>query len=323
MQSQKRARKQAKYAIASNDYFTEPYGKLWEMIFFFIQPLFSMLQTIERNFDFGTGLGSGADSESDSESDLSSHPVCERVKLLIPFFETSNHVKHLFLSFSRIYVPPRGMCIPRNVTHLPERLTDVPFQFRQQCCSMRHLLIRQLTTSITMDHKQSSQMMNLVLRRVLTGATMSVTDAGGFTYFLQRNFAGALQIFKMWMPLSEPSIFFQLMNGLMNMNVEKCKTLQKIMHILAILQYGQTEMLIALEIFGNILKDAHCQMYRVVFSDFKIGSIPDAEYDQMKRDLFVLQDLYMLVDGICERMIKNFPHLDEVNKVLIKFTCCH
>jgi hypothetical protein len=113
------------------------------------------------------------------------------------------------------------------------------------------------------------------------------------------------------------------MNGLMNMNVEKCKTLQKIMHILPTLQYGQIEMLIALVIFGDILKDAHCQMHRVVYSDFKIGSIPDAEYDQIKFNLFVLQDLYMLVDGICERMIKNFPHLNEVNNVLIKFSCYH
>jgi hypothetical protein len=322
-EAQIRARRQAHFAIESHDYFTKPYGNLWVMISFFMQPLFCILQTIEHNFGSGSGSGTGSGSGSDSGSDSDSHPVCRIVNPLIPFFETSKHLKHLFFLFSRMYVQPHGMCIPGNVIHLTGPLTAVPFQFRHQSSSMRHWLMGRLTTSVTMNHKQSSQMMNLMLRRVLSGAAMFVTDAGAFTKFLQRDFKGALQVFKMWMPLSEPSIFFQLMTGLMKMDVEKCFTLREIMRILPTLQYGQTEMLIALEILGTILKDAYCQMHRVVYSDFKFGSIPREEYVQIHNKLDTLQGLYTLVDGICERMLKNFPHLNDVNRVLNKVTCSH
>lgn len=286
-EAQIRARRQAQFAIESHNYFTKHYVNLWVMISFFMQPLFGIAQTIEGNFGSGSGSGTGSGSGSESESE--SESASGSVQHLIPFFETSNHLKHLFFSFSRMYVPPHGMCIPGNVIHLTGPLKAVPFQFRQQCCSMGHWLRHRLTTSRTMDRRQYSQMMNLILRRVMSRAAMAVTDAGAFTKFLQCDFTGALQVFKMWMPLSEPSIFFQLMTGLMKMDVEKCKTLREIMRILPTLQYGQTEMLIALEILGTILKDAHCQMHRVVYSDFKFGSIPREEYIQIHNKLDTLQ----------------------------------
>jgi hypothetical protein len=193
---------------------------------------------------------------------------------------------------------------------------------------MPHWLIYHFT-ALFANCSNRGQFSMMISRRVLSSAARSITDAGALSHFLNYNFSGAIQILKMWAPCSiyslepsEPSIFFRLLTGLLNVSENPCKTLRMIMDILPTLQYGQTEMLIALEILGTLLKDSFCTTHAHVYVDFT-GDVPSVEYTQLKDNLNTLQDLYVLVDGICERMIKNFPHLNDVSRVLIRVTSSH
>lgn len=320
--------------VKSRQDFPDPFvhcgvNNIRRMIVHFLQELFMMLQEIER------------DPNSDSADD--SNNEGERIQFLTPYFETSPHFRQMCASFLRGFSHFSRKCVPspdRYIRVFTQLLTEVPAQFRWKCCSMHPWMMYQLTTSPNLDQKQSDQMMNMILRRVLNGAARSATDAGAFSHFLDSKFSDTFKIFKMWAPLSiyclepsEQSIFFRLMTGLVNFNVRPCKTLQMIMDVLPTLQYGQIEMLIALQILGTILKDSFCQMnllINIVFSDFE-KDIPEAfvrvggeaAYEKLRRDRANMQDLFGLVDGVYDRMIKKYPHLQNVNFLLIHIMCFH
>jgi hypothetical protein len=272
--------------------------RLWKMITYFMQELFKMLQEIESYPNLGLGPGSGSDSESESDSELTSIP---------PPFPSSPHFKQLVASFYR-------QCRHPGIRIQFQELTGVPLQFRQKCSLMPHWLIYHLT-ALFENCSNRGQFSMMISRRVLSNAARSVTDAGALAHFLNRNFSSAQQILGLWQPY-EPSIFFRLLTGFLNVKENPCKTLRMIMDILPTLQYGQTEMLIALEILGTLLKDSSCTTHAHVYVDFT-GNVPSAEYTQLKYNLYTLQDLYTLVDGICERMRRRYPHLDHVHSIFI------
>ena len=277
--------------------------RLWKMIIYFMQELFKMLQEIKS--DPNSCLGSDSESESESESD--------KLVSIPPLSLSSPHFRQLVASFYR-------QCRHSGIRIQFQELTGVPLQFRRKCSMMPHWLIYHFTTLFA-NCSNRGQFSMMISRRVLSGAARSITDYGALAHFLNYNFAGALQILRLWEP-SEPSIFFLLLTGLLNVTENPCKTLRMIMEILPTLQYGQTEMLIALEILGTLLKDSSCTTHSLVYVDFT-GDVPSAEYTKLKYNLYTLQDLYTLVDGICERMRRRYPHLNDVNRVLIRVTSSH
>ena len=282
--------------------------RLWKMIIHFLQPLFLMLQAIECE----------PNSCSDEPAD---EPADEPVSFPPPSL-SSPHFRQLGASFYRQCRHSPGTCIGF------QELTAVPLKFRQKCSMMPHWLIYRCTALFANCSKRR-QFSMMISRRVLSGVARSITDFGALTHFLNYNFAGALQILQMWAPCSiyslepsEPSIFFRLLTGLLNVHENPCKTLRMIMDILPTLQYGQIEMLIALYILETLLKESFCTTHAHVYVDFT-GDVPSAEYTQLKYNLDTLQGLYTLVDGISERMIRRYSHLNDVNRVLIRITCSY
>lgn len=264
---------------------------LWNMIIQLFQPLFLMLQEIERDPNLGS------DSGSDSGS---SDPYPPPPSLSSP------HFRQLVASFYR-------QCRHPGIRIQFQELTGVPLQFCRQCSMMPHWLSHNFT-ALFENCSNQGQFSMMISRRVLSSAARSVTDAGALAHFLNRNFSSAQQILSLWAP-SEPSIFFRLLTGLHDENENPCKTLRMIMDILPTLRHGQIEMLIALYILGRLLKESFCTTHASVYVDFS-GNLPSAEYTLLKRDLYMLQDLYKLLDGISERMIGKYPYLNDVIKVL-------